>query len=305
MEIAGAFGFVLLMMAIGRLLAWRAIVPETAPNTLNMVVLYVCLPAAILQHAPKLRFEVELLALVAVPWILLGLGAALVWGVSRVLRIGRAEQAVLYLLVVLGNTSFLGFAIIPALAGEGVLRYAVVYDQFGSFMQLSTYGLFVIASFAGDERPSVGTIAKKIIGFPPFLVLIASLTVMPESYPEVIEGALVRLEGALLPLVALAIGMQLRFELPREQLGPLAIGLVGKLIVLPALALGLSFALGLEGDLRAAAVLEAAMPAMITASALASVANLAPQLGAALVGYGIVLGIATLPAWAYLLRLLG
>jgi len=43
------------------------------------------------------------------------------------------------------------------------------------------------------------------------------------------------------------------------------------------------------------------MPSMITAGALAAAAGLAPELAAALVGYGIVLSLATLPLWLWLL----
>ncbi len=72
-----------------------------------------------------------------------------------------------------------------------------------------------------------------------------------------------------------------------------------RLLVLPALALGLSLAFGMSGDMLRANVLESAMPSMITAAALAISHGLAPRLAAALVGYGIVLSLATLPAWAW------
>ena len=49
-------------------------------------------------------------------------------------------------------------------------------------------------------------------------------------------------------------------------------------------------------------VLESAMPTMITAGALAIAHNLAPRLAAALVGYGILLSLLTLPAWLWLLE---
>jgi predicted permease len=47
------------------------------------------------------------------------------------------------------------------------------------------------------------------------------------------------------------------------------------------------------------------MPPMITAAALLSLAGLAPELAAALVGFGIVLSMATLPAWHAVLATLG
>jgi predicted permease len=74
---------------------------------------------------------------------------------------------------------------------------------------------------------------------------------------------------------------------------------------MPALALPLSWAFGLHGELLQVNVLESAMPSMITAAALAISHRLAPRLAAALVGYGIVLSLLTLPAWVWLLRQLG
>jgi len=45
-------------------------------------------------------------------------------------------------------------------------------------------------------------------------------------------------------------------------------------------------------------VLEAAMPSMVTAGALAIAHGLAPRLAAAMVGYGLLLSLLTLPLWA-------
>ena len=73
------------------------------------------------------------------------------------------------------------------------------------------------------------------------------------------------------------------------------------LLVMPALAVPISLAFGMPAIMLRANVLESAMPTMISAAALAMAHGLAPRLAAALVGYGIVLCLATLPAWAWLL----
>ena len=56
--------------------------------------------------------------------------------------------------------------------------------------------------------------------------------------------------------------------------------------------------LGLHGDMARTTVLESAMPSMVTAGALAISHNLAPRLAAAMVGYGLLLSLLTLPFWA-------
>lgn len=303
MNLAGTFLFVLLLLALGRVLRWRALVPESAPDALNAVALYVCLPAAVLLYAPKLQVTRELAGVIAVPWLLLAASVALVLAYARMGRPARADTAVLLLQVPLGNTSFLGYALIPALAGAEALRYAVVYDQAGSFLMLSSYGLFVLAVFGGGARPTWRSLLGRMLTFPPFVCLVLAFGLAPAHWPASIEAMLGLLANALLPMVGLAIGMQLQLALPRHHLAPLAFGLAAKLLLLPALALALCVLFGLHGPMRDAVVLESAMPPMITSAALAAMAGLSPELAAALVGYGIVLAMATLPLWRWLLTL--
>ena len=101
--------------------------------------------------------------------------------------------------------------------------------------------------------------------------------------------------------MVLAIGLSLQLRLPRDELKPLAVGLALKLAVMPLLALALAPVLGLQGLGHDAVVLESAMPPMITAAALAISHRPAPGLAAAMVGYGILLSLLTLPALAGLL----
>ena len=100
----------------------------------------------------------------------------------------------------------------------------------------------------------------------------------------------------------LAVGLSIKLKLPRDEVAPLATGLVLKLLVMPALAVPLSLLFSMRGTMLQANVLESAMPSMITAAALAISHQLAPRLAAALVGYGILLSLLTLPAWAWLLQ---
>jgi len=297
-----AFALMLAMLALGMLFARLRVFPEGAADTLNLVVLYVCLPAAILVYVPKLRFEPDLLGLVAVPWLL----AAATWVLLRLLaprmRLRRDELGVLLLCTMLGNTSYIGYPMIEALLGAQALPYAVVYDQFGTFVMLSTLGLMVLARYGGDEPPTARAIALRIARFPPVWALVFGLILMPEHPPAWIAAALGQLAGVMLMLVMLAVGLTVQLRLPRDEVAPLALGLALKLAVLPALALALALAFGLEGDMRHVAVLESAMPTMVTAAALAISHRMAPRLAAALVGYGIVLAMATLPAWNFVLH---
>lgn len=292
-----AFLFVVALLALGKACAALRLLPGNAAEALNGFVLYVCLPAAVLLYAPRLQLDRHALAVAAIPWALLLATAGLVTLLARALHWRDDVRAALLLCVPLGNTSFLGYPLVRALLGDAALPHAVLYDQFGSFLMLSTWGLWVLARYGGDAKPTLGTMARKVLRFPPFLALVFALTLMPADPPAPLAAALQRLADALLPVVAFAVGLGLRLTLPREDLRPLGAGLAIKLALMPLLAWGLVHALGLQPPAGPVAVLESAMPPMITAAALAVSHRLAPTLAAALVGYGTLLAIATLPLW--------
>ena len=295
-----AYGTILLLIGLGRLFAADRVLPDNAADTLNRLVIVVCLPALILIHVPTLEASWSLLPLALVPWILLALTIGLVLAASRLLGLSRPVTAVLLVLIPLGNTSFLGFPLIGALLGEENVRYAVVYDQFGSFLIVCTHVLFVLAWYGDGPAPKAGEIAKRIVTFPPFVALVAALLLGNAWFPDWLMTLAERLADMLLPLVTLAVGLQLKLKLVPEYRLPLVLGLVGKLLVLPAAALALAVLMGTGTPIREVIVLESAMPPMITAAALASSARLAPPLASALVAWGVLFSAATVPLWHWL-----
>ncbi len=315
-----AFLIVLAMLALGYALQRMRILPDNAAQMLNRVVLYVCLPAAVLRYMPRVDITPSLLMIAAVPWLLLPLVVLLVDLCVRGLRLRDDQRAVLLLTVALGNTSFLGYPLTRALIGEHALPYAVIYDQLGGFLMLSTFGLWVLARYGGGANAGAGLSANanadadvtagatraapsmremliRIAAFPPLWALVFAVFAMPAEPPRWIAEPLRLLADALLPLAMLTIGLSVRLMPPREDLAPLGAGLLLKLAVVPALAAMLAPWLGMHGDMARATVFEAAMPPMITAAALAIAHSLAPRLAAAMVGYGLLLSLLTLPLW--------
>jgi malate permease and related proteins len=293
-----AFVFILVMLGLGYALQRLRVLPDNAAQTLNLIVVYLCLPAAVLRYAPRLQWEPALIGIALVPWLSLAATVVVVTLCARRFKFRDDERAVLLLTAALGNTSFLGYPLTRALIGEHALPYAVIYDQFGAFLILSTFGLWVLARYGGDARPTVREMLRRVLKFPPVWALIVGVTAMPAEPPLWLADALRQLSDALLPLAMLAVGLSVKFALPRDELKPLALGLVLKLAAMPALALLLSPMLGLQGDLARTVVLESAMPPMVTAGALAISHNLAPRLAAAMVGYGLLFSLLTLPLWA-------
>ncbi|TMN17366.1 AEC family transporter [Pseudoxanthomonas sp. X-1] len=296
-----AFALILAMLALGMLFARLRLFPEGAAQVLNLVVLYVCLPAAVLTFVPRLHLDGSLLGLMLTPWLLMGAVYWLVALAGRALKLARGERAALLICVGFSNSSFIGYPMVRALLGDHALPYAVVYDQFGTFLMLSTLGIVIMARYSGETPPGPGQLALRVLKFPPLWALAFAVTLMPAAPPAWIASGLQRLADAMLPLVMLSVGLSIQLRLPRHELKPLAVGLALRLLVIPALAIPLSYAFGLRGQLFQVNVLESAMPTMITAAALAISHNLAPRLCAALTGYSIVLSLATLPLLAWLL----
>lgn len=289
-----AFAQILTFIAFGLLLARARILPENAAETLNLFAIYLCLPAAVLRYVPGMRLDLSLIGLALTPWILMGATLALVFAFKKPLKLSRDHVTALLLCVGFCNSSFLGFPMTEALLGEDAVAYAVVYDQFGSFLLLSTVGLYILARHSGSAlgfRP----ILARMVRFPAIWALLLGLTIFPEEPPVLARTLIDSLATSLVPIVMVAIGLNLKFRMPREELAPFAFGLVARLVLLPLIAFGAGLAFGMPSLMLRVNILESAMPPMVTAAALAASEGIAPRLGSALVGYGLLLSIVTLP----------
>jgi predicted permease len=292
-----AFVVFLVLLVLGYVARRAGRFPEHASDTLNRFVIDVCLPALVLLKVPALALRPELFTLALTPWLLAGLAYLLVQGTGRLLHWDGATRTVLWLCLALGNTSFLGFPVCAALLGESSIALAAVYDQFGSFLMLSTVGLLAVARASGGATPTARQVVLRVVTFPPFVALMCAL--LPVRHPAWFDEMLQLIANALVPTAIFAVGLKTRITPPRQK-SALAFGLAVKLGLMPLCAWGLSLALDAPRELLRVNVLEAAMPSSVTAGALAMAALLAPELAAALVGWGILLSLVTLQAWAML-----
>lgn len=302
------FALVLVYLLIGTLLRrLRGFPAETGP-VLNQYVLYVALPALVLQKMPLLEFSSQLWIPAALPWLLLAITAGAVLLAARLGQLDRQITGALLVVLPLGNTAFLGYPMVEAFYGDTGLPFAIIYDQAGSFLALVTYAAILAAWFSptAGSRPSASQILRRILQFPAFLAMLLSLALKGSSYPPFMELLLDSLAATLVPVVMIAVGFQLRLKLDSGQTAPLVLALGFKLLLMPALALGLLWLVQpkplLIGPLLTqVVVLQAAMPPMITAGTLAIGAALAPRFVAALVGLGLLGSFVTLPLWYWLL----
>lgn len=295
------FVLIAVFVTVGMLFRRIEAFPPQTVQVLNMFALYVSLPAVILLKVPQIQLSGEALVPILVAWGALFLSALLIITAARIFTWPRSAIGVLLLVVPLGNTSFMGVPIITAFFGEAGLRHLIVYDQFGTMLIFATYGSLILALYGKEGSISLRSVARRILLFPPSVALVIGLALLPWHYPLLAERLLQATAATLTPLVMTAIGFQISFRLKPALHAPLFFGLGLKLILAPVVALCICRLLETRGLAVDVAILEAGMPPMVTAGALAVVAGMDAELSAALVGLGLVLAFATLPLMYWLL----
>jgi len=277
---------------------WQRL-PENSAEVLNRFIIDICVPATILRLVPKLTLSPALGVLVLVPWLMAGVAYVAARAARRLLGLEARTTTALFLATALGNTSFLGFPLCGALLGESAIPLAAVYDQLGSFLLLSVVAPVALAKVSAGQRATARELARRVLLFPPFVALLLAL--LPWPHPAALEAVLAAAAAPLVPLAMFAVGFKLRFTPPRP-VRAFALGLGLKLLVFPALGWAVARALGAQGLVLKVAVLETAMPTMITAGALLVAYDVASDLGAAFVSWGLILSLLSVPAWSRLVH---
>ena len=288
---------IVICLTLGLALQRMRRLPENSAQVLNQYVINIALPALILAELPKLSINTDAVIPLMSCWVAMVLSVIFVFLLIKFCNWSREVSAVMLLLVPLGNTSFVGFPMVEALLGQQALPYAIIYDQLGSFVAVSTYGMLVLAYYSGDSI-SPKLLVKKLFSFPPFIAVIAAIFLIGREHPVWLYEALARIGYSLVPVVMVAVGLQWHLRLDRAYLLPLSLALILKLLLIPALLwFGMSN-FQVTGLAAQTALLESSMPAMITAGALLASHNLAPRLASSIVGYGLLISLATVPLWS-------
>ncbi|MBX2902367.1 MAG: AEC family transporter [Chitinophagales bacterium] len=291
-------------LTVGRLLTTYKIVKPDFSARLNFIVINFCLSAVALLNIPELQFSNDLWMPISVAWIVYILAAVFFFVLQRLLHFDAATLGSLILCCGLFNSTFVGFPVIEALYGDEGLSIAIMTDQPGSFLVLSTLGVFTAAYFSSGNANFI-PIAKKIFSFPPFWIFILSVVMLRLGLkvPQPIDIPLSVLASLLTPLALLSVGMQLDFSFDAALKTELLWGLVFKLFIAPTVIFISFYLLKKEVSLvMKVSVLQAAMAPMVSGSILAINHQLNPKLSNALIGIGIPLSFVTLAVWYVLLE---
>ncbi|WAC27677.1 AEC family transporter [Ancylobacter sp. SL191] len=288
---------ILVCLALGVVLRWSGRLPDNAGKVLSGWVINVALPAAALESFHKLTVHPDWWLAAATPWLGVAVAIAVLVPLCRALGWSRGRTGALILGAGWGNTSFVGLPMIAAFAGSQWLGLGIVIDLFGSYLALSTLGL-AIAAVASEGRLDLKAVSKRIIIFPPFIAILIAFATNHLDRPDWLDEIITALAATLTPLALAAVGYALRIDRLKHHLAPLGVGLTHRLLLAPALLIGLYAALGDTSDpVAKIAMLEMAMPPMLGASVIAMDNDLEPDLIAALIGIGVPLSMLTALGW--------
>lgn len=291
-------------MFLGFLLKRAAAFPALSYKTLNQFVIYISLPAVALYYIPKLEISSKLLFPLGIAWLGFGLSFLFFTAFSKLFGWSEKLTGCLIIVAGLGNTSFVGFPVIEAVYGKKALETAVIVDQPGSFVVVSTLAILV-ASMYSRGTTSSAAIFKKILFFPPFVAFAIAcfVNVLQRDFPDVLQSVFQRLGSTVTPIALVSVGMQLEFDWKSRHWKFLTLGLFFKLVITPAFFYFLYVILlngkGVEVQVS---ILEAAMAPMITGAIVAANYGLKPKLANMMIGFGIPLSFLTLIFWYFVLK---
>lgn len=273
--------------------------PKNGYLALNQFVIYVALPALALYYIPKIEISSQLWYPIGVAWICFLLAFVFFFFLGRKLGWSNKLIGCLILTAGLGNTSFVGFPIIQALYGEEGLKTAIIVDQPGSFVVMATFGIITAAFFSNAQlKPTV--ILSKILLFPPFIAFVFAgvLNAVQHDFPPLLQTVFQKLGATITPIALVSVGLQLTIDQRSQHWRFLSLGLFFKLICIPTVFMFLyKFVLQGKGIEIDVAIMESAMPPMITGCILASNYGLKPKLCSMMVGIGIPVSFMTLAFW--------
>jgi predicted permease len=278
-------------------------VPPDAYKAINAWLIYLALPAVSFKYLPHVQFSPSLLVPALAP-VVVWLGG---WLYSRWYArrhgLSAPTEGALKLSTGLSNTSFVGFPLVAAYFGEAQIGVAIISDQV-TFLLLSTAAIVVGIRSSGKHRLSAATVLRKVFSFPAVPAAIAALTLPRSIDLSFFDPLFHSFAATVAPLALFSIGLQLRLQGWRKDARIISAALLYKLVLAPALVLGLVLLLGQKGMEARIGIFEAAMPTLVSSAIVAGEYGLNPRLSSLVIGVGILACFVTTALWFLLIRAL-
>ncbi|WP_370690753.1 AEC family transporter [Methylicorpusculum sp.] len=295
-----------LLIACGA--AWRLFRPggltaEQARPVLTTVVYYLFLPAMVLDvlwqaDIGRQSLQYSLLGVAAIAFAMVCIVLT-----GRLLKFDRHRLGAMILAAAFPNVTYLGLPVLEQTYGYWARSVAIQMDLFATAPFLFTIGIMVVKRF-GDAEAGESKAVLSYLNAPPFWAafLAVALNLNQIAMPDWLDGVLQKLSAGVVPIMLFSLGLALSWKDVTVRNLPYVLPvIVIKMAIMPLFALWLAGFLSLEGDHKAAAILETAMPSMVLGIVFCDRYRLDSGLYAMAVTLTTTLSLITLPFWHQIL----
>lgn len=145
---------IFLLIAVGVFLYRKKAVTEVTSRQLSGLITNICNPALMIasvfsDEMPATRQDILLTAGIAAGTYVFAIAAGIL--VPRLLRVEPQERKYYHMMMVYGNTGFIGIPLVSALLGEGAVIYVTVFNFFFNVL-IYTHGITVMAGGTGNRQ---------------------------------------------------------------------------------------------------------------------------------------------------------
>lgn len=314
LTLRAAESMLLMTVLFGAALALRGakVLTEQHAGVFAKAIMQLVLPALVFGHLAAHRIRLEMLEAPALMFSSSVMLMVLGYLAGRwIFRLPRPSLGAVVLCTGFTSAAFLGIALVEIVyPHDGTMEETVLIAELGVGVPVFILGPLIAAYFGVREDGEAFSIAQGLLRYlrsPIFVAIVAGLLWGGLGLPvggnlplDVLFGVCKQLEGGLVPLVGLAVGLMLR-PLPFAKLAPLiAFVAVAQLILQPGyLAFGADL-LALPPAQRDSVLLQGAAPVATLPAIFCREYNCDGQLAASLILATTLLAMASIPlivAW--------
>ncbi len=299
---------VFLIILTGYLMFRFRVVGESVWSAIEHICFYLLFPFLIIRtlsradlgSVPVMDFMTVIVVAILGMSALLILIQALVWR-------RHPESGPSFSSIFQGATRFHGFvaiAVIGPLYGDAgvtlaALALAIMVPLLNviSVIVLSVYG-------RSKEKPDLAGVLKKVLTNPLIIACGAGLFFNWIGIPDVLFDTIDIIGAGGLGLGLLAVGAGMKMDKAAQHKLLLTIGVLTRLIGMPAIVIGMSWLLGLDGLPRTVAIIAGAVPTAASAYVMARKMGGDAELMSSIVTFQVIVAFFTLPLFIYIAELL-
>lgn len=282
----------LIIFALGRLLAGLKIFSSSDSDFLQRLCFYVAFPALATLSFQKanLHAGIAIYPLISILVFFLTLGAGLY--ASRRYQLERPSRGTFLIASAMMNSSFV-IPFVVATRGDSGLALAMLFD-FGNGLMIFSVGYYLAVRY-GQKSAETGSVLRQVLMAPPLWGLFFGtfLNLSGLSLPEPVQRALELTGGLMVPSYMLALGIRFSPKIvsARPVLQVIGLRMAGGL----ACGFLLSTLFGLDPASRAVVVAMSAAPSGFNTLTFSLMTGLDVEFAASIVSCSLVAGIVFLP----------